>query len=189
MKSYTEQELRELAILLQAGDTNAFNTIFEHYRKAMVLQAYFYLKDNTDEPMKDAEDIVQEISISLWVKRRNITIAEPKSYLLRAVKNSCIDFLIKNSRDKKRLEEQQLPAAAVNTISIIEKEELRQQLRSAIEQLSPARRNAFEEKHMGNKSVPEIAAEMRVNEQTVRNHICEAVKCLRDTLAPQSKLC
>ena len=54
--------------------------------------ANFYLKNE-----HDSIDLVQEFFKNLWEKRQSLELPEnPKSYLLKAVKNRCYNKLTRN---------------------------------------------------------------------------------------------
>ena len=81
-----QQEYFVLSALKQ-DSKEAFSLLFQTYYTDLVLFCGNFIKD------KDScEDIVQSIFLKLWNERKNIQIETSlKSYLLKAVRNSCFD--------------------------------------------------------------------------------------------------
>ena len=72
---------------MQEGDWNAFNSFFESYSERLYLYALGFVGNRAE-----AEDIVQDTFIYLWVNRAKISHSGSiYAYLSRSVKNSCID--------------------------------------------------------------------------------------------------
>ena len=72
---------------MQEGDWCAFNSFFESYSERLYLYALGFVGNRAE-----AEDIVQDTFIYLWVNRAKITHSGSLyAYLSRSVKNSCID--------------------------------------------------------------------------------------------------
>jgi len=72
----------DLLHLLRQGDRDAFNTIYERYWQTMYQSASRML--NLPE---QAEDLVQDLFINLWVKRADYDIENLPAYLRKAVKS------------------------------------------------------------------------------------------------------
>jgi RNA polymerase sigma-70 factor (family 1) len=175
MRNYKDEQL---FILLQDGDVDAFSEIFERYRTRLYVEAFRRLQDHDE-----ANDIVQEAFCNVWEKRSsNAPGASLKAFLLTVVRNKCVDLIRKNisQRDKKR--HYTLLADHVTTTTTIENAELGKQLNDAMSRVTPASRQAFEQLYINEKSLREIATEMEINVQSVKNHIHRALKVLRENL-------
>lgn len=73
--------------LIKRGDALAFSHLFMTYHKDLVLFAGTFQLSQSD-----CEDIVQTLFLKLWNEREQLTIKTSlTSYLLKAVKNSCLD--------------------------------------------------------------------------------------------------
>jgi RNA polymerase sigma-70 factor (ECF subfamily) len=76
---------------LSLGD---FERLFKKYYQELCLYATSIVKSSDI-----AEEIVQDLFVKLWTKRDTIEFKkEPKSYLIRAVKNNCFLYERKNGR-------------------------------------------------------------------------------------------
>ena len=176
LSNYNDEQLFEL---LQTGNGDAFNTIFDRYHKRLFMAAYRKLQD-----AKEANDIVQDVFLWLWNKKETLNApTNLKAYLVQVVRNKCVDVIRKNTstRNYKQQYIWQLTTTSANTTPI-ENKELGQHLTDAIAMITPASRLAFEELYLHQKSLKEIAGEVGINEQSVKNHIHRALKILRENL-------
>jgi len=78
---------QKLISRLKEDCQNSFSILFDTYYKDLVLFAGSMIRDKSV-----CEDIVQTIFMKLWNDRNTLNIETSlKSYLMRAVYNSCID--------------------------------------------------------------------------------------------------
>ena len=76
---------------IRDGDEEAFSTFFKKYYERLYQFAGRYVHD-----AQIAEDIVQEVFINIWKKRKEIKITTSvKSYLYSAVRNSSLNHIKK----------------------------------------------------------------------------------------------
>lgn len=76
--TYTDEQLYEL---LQGDDQAAFTEIYQRYWKALYQRAKAMLSDG-----QLAQDVVQEVFISLWNRRTGVRIEKLQAYLHQAVR-------------------------------------------------------------------------------------------------------
>jgi RNA polymerase sigma-70 factor (ECF subfamily) len=176
------QSLNFLVEEIRKGSTNSFNKLFSDYYKNLCLFAYTYVKD-TDI----AEEIVQEIFITIWEQRKTIIIkTSTRAFLYTSVKNRAINYL----RDEKTriLHKDQFVREKIskteNIINLYELEELNHILREAIKELPDQCRIIFGMRQNQNLSNRQIANQLNLSVKTVENQIYIAVKKLREKLAP-----
>src|SRR3954464_10653315 len=68
---------------------NDIEKIFRMHHKMLCKVAYAIVKDKSA-----AEDIVQDVFLTIWKKRNELMIdSNLKGYLYRAVSNSCLNYL------------------------------------------------------------------------------------------------
>ena len=71
-----------------------FGKLFMKYKDSYIAIARSYVRD-----LAVAEDIVSESFTTFWDKRENIDIkTSPEAYILRSVKNRCLNWLRDNSK-------------------------------------------------------------------------------------------
>jgi RNA polymerase sigma-70 factor (ECF subfamily) len=135
--------------------------------------------------MDEAEDSVQKIFCTLWDKRAEIEVQTSlKSYLYRAVHNHCINSL-KHEKVKVTYKSDFLHTseeAYDSTNSHIAQGELAAALARAVEQLPEQCRNVFELSRVECLTYPEIAERLKISRNTVENHMCKALRLLREKL-------
>ncbi|MFC2103128.1 RNA polymerase sigma factor, partial [Bacteroidota bacterium] len=82
----------ELFKKIQAGDEQAYTTIFNTYYEPLYRFAARFVKE-----AEIAEGIVQEVFVKIWINKNKINITyDLKTYLYTAVKNHCLNFIKKN---------------------------------------------------------------------------------------------
>ncbi|HEA29495.1 MAG TPA: RNA polymerase sigma-70 factor [Leeuwenhoekiella sp.] len=180
MKSaYNQIPCGELASLLYKGDRHAFDAIFERYYNRIYSYAY---RIHSSEQI--CEDIVQEIFINIWVKRRDTQISNLEGYLFRAVKYKIATHL-RNLKFTHVQEEiiQNIPVSAKGE-KRLEYEDFQRFLNEQIEKLAPRCRNVFVLSRFEHYSNVEIAAKLDISIRTVEKHISVALKELRRRLSP-----
>lgn len=175
LDGYNDEQLFRL---LQDNSEAAFNAIFNRYSKRLYVEAYKRLQD-ADE----GDDIVQEVFSWLWERRKTLEAPQClKAYLIQVVRNKCVDLIRKQTSTRDKKEQYTWMASTTTTGSPIENKELGRQLATAINNITPASRQAFEQLYLHKKSLKEIASEMDINVQSVKNHIHRALKVLRENL-------
>lgn len=86
---------------MKAHRKDIFKSRFQEYYSRLCHIAYGYVSDRDD-----AEDIVQELFISVWNKQLDaMPEKEFAAYLTTSVKNSCISFLRKRREDTVSIED------------------------------------------------------------------------------------
>ena len=74
---------------IRSDDSSAFKSLFNLYADLLLRFVYRYIHDP-----QICEDIVQEIFVKIWIKRKNLqSISSIKSYLYTAVRNSAFQHL------------------------------------------------------------------------------------------------
>jgi RNA polymerase sigma-70 factor (family 1) len=130
-----------------------------------------------------AQDITQEIFISLWENQKTSAIeGNLSAYFYGAVKYKVINYykscVIKNKHEKELsfLKNEDRADAADNKIML---NELDKQIEDAIQLLPEKMRMVFFMSRMEGKSIKEISSELNLSIQTVKNQISTALKSLR----------
>ena len=138
MAAVTDQDL---FIQLRAGESAALDELFRRYYVDLCRTALRFVNDE-----QEAEDIVQNLFISLWEKRAKQG-EEPgavASYLRRAVRNRSLNYL----RDRKRIpvDDTEIPetlAAKELADDELTQDELRDRIHKAIDTLPERCRLVF----------------------------------------------
>ncbi|MCG8320307.1 MAG: RNA polymerase sigma-70 factor [Cytophagales bacterium] len=169
---------KELLTRLSAGDRDAFNALYHIYRAPAVRFCRSILKDSVE-----SENIIQDVFIKVWNKRHGIN---PElnftSYLFTIIKNRVFDHLKeikKNSLLKERYW-QNLEKYKVSGEDV--QEERLFKVKKAIEQLSEKRKEIIRLNYEEGKSYEEIASQLKISKNTVKNQLVKAKQIIRKQL-------
>ncbi|MFY0254573.1 RNA polymerase sigma factor [Chitinophaga sp. 30R24] len=164
-----------LLAALRKGDESAFKVLYERYWTELYTMTYRRLGDE-----EAAKDIVQNIFVNLWTSRKEIFIEHSLApYLNRAVRNKTISFYKKNLADMSREARYQYEQGQYAVESNLEAKELEDFINDELANMSDTMRKAFILSRDENKSIKEIAAELSLSEQTIKNNISQALHRLR----------
>jgi len=177
MEHLTEEHLLSE---LRKGNERAFAQIIEHFKPLLLLEAYYIVRD-TDA----AEDIVQELFLKLWSKRKELEIkGRLTPYLVLAVRNNAISYLRKMDVLKRNEDGYGYFRDLVVEYRPFENQELAVDLEQAINSISaPACRRVFKLLYLEKKSHREISSELNISIQVVKNQVYRALKIVREKLS------
>jgi len=183
MRLYSKFSDAELTALLTESDHDAYTEIYNRFWKKLLAIAYNHTKDKSD-----AEEIVQEVFISLWNKRNKINIQTIDRYLATAIK-----FTVFNSyyRKRKRINDMlnKMPYDESYTIEDqIAAAFLKEQINGIVTKLPEKCRLVFQYSRDQGLNIPEIAKEMNIAEKTVEAHLNKALKTIRGDLSESGTL-
>lgn len=162
---------------MQKGDQKAFSKLFRKYYRDLVLFAGNFITDKTV-----CEDIVQNVFVTIWEKRADIDARLSfRSYLLTAVKNSCMDEL----RHRKVIVEHERYSAAfgdffgLSTEQYVLHSELTARLESALLKIPEKQKEVFELSRIKGVKYKDIALKMNISERTVEVWMAKTIQLLR----------
>jgi len=179
-------DIKELFNGLANGDESAFETIFGLYKKRVFSVALKMLKSETE-----AEEIMQDVFLSIWLaKARLDSINDPEGYLFTITYNTIYTHLKKASRNRQFLNAiiHHLTQIQNTTEETIAARETRKLIVEAVQNLSPQQRTIYQLSKQEGLSYDEIAGQMQISRNTVRNHLAEAMKNIRSFLKQASLL-
>jgi RNA polymerase sigma-70 factor (family 1) len=178
---YTQRNDEELLWLLKNNDELAFREIYNKYWKKLYIVAANRISNE-----QDAEEIVQDIFTSLWMRRNTIAIADDGlgKYLTVSVKYRVIKNMGKYAIKQKYLDS--IPQSSQiddSTQQWLAFEELKDELAKYVEQLPEKCQLVFKMSRQLGYSQKQISAELAIAEKTVEAHLNKAFKILRSKLA------
>lgn len=164
---------------INQGDFTAFKELINRYSNSL-----FHYINRRVCCREDTQEIVQDIFSSLWKNCSRITITDSLSpYLYKAAKLEVIDWMIKNKRYQSKILELSKylkdQTEVYNTEDSLVAVELEQQIRVEVEKMPPTMQKAFRMSRHNDMSIKEIAKQLMLSEQTVKNNITLAVSRLR----------
>jgi RNA polymerase sigma-70 factor, ECF subfamily len=168
----------ELLNQVKSGNTQAFESLFKSYYGALVGYGGTIVKD-ADE----AEDIVQQVFISVWEKRSSIEIHTSfRAMLYKAVYNSCLNRIKHNEVKRSYAREIKLSSSSSFSPADVQHKELQKKINDAIDQLPDQCAKIFKMSRFDYLKYQEIADKMGLSVKTVENQMGKALKLLRETM-------
>ncbi|HTN09191.1 RNA polymerase sigma-70 factor [Agriterribacter sp.] len=176
---------KELLLQLAKGSEEAFTALFYQYRGKL----YHYIFTITAS-QEMAEDTVHDVFLKIWTNREKLAnIENMNAYLYRVCHNQAISGLRRMAKETLILAELQqenmLPLPNVDPAS---QREIRISIQQAVNKLSPQQRKIFLlSRHDGLKH-KQIAEQLGVSINTIKTHLGQALRFLREEVGQQYKL-
>lgn len=180
---HTDQALLDQ---IAAGDETAFNLLLDRYWNRIYAVALAYTKS----PVV-AEDIVQEVFLKLWQKRQTLPVVEKvDNYLFIITRNEVISAMRKKGpalplgHQLANLLTENGPQPE-DRLSLKEIQEL---IGKGVQQLPAQQQQAWKLSRESGLSHEEIARQMQLSKNTVKNHLVRAISFLRAFLHQHANL-
>lgn len=157
-----------------------FNEMFHNYKGRI----YAYTLAISKSPYA-AEEITQEIFIKLWIGRHKLEeIRNLDGYIFKIAKNLSLNYLRKVAYNEKMSTELIRIAAkdGTTTDSKVSLSVYNQLIDDAVNSLSPQRRLVYKMSREDELSYDEIADQLQLSKNTVKNHHLTAVGMIRTFL-------
>lgn len=170
------QEDKILLNALREGNLNAYESLFKKYYPMLCAYAHRFVD------LEDAEEIVQEVMLWMWEKRKEIIIESSlNQYLFKMTYHRSLNLITKKeiiSRAEtyfftKKQEEM------LEDIEYYQLAELTKKIESAISALPESYRVAFVMHRFKHMSYKEIAEALNVSPKTIGYRIQQALNLLR----------
>jgi RNA polymerase sigma-70 factor (ECF subfamily) len=163
---------------LKKSDHESFRKLFEQYSKPLYRFSLSYLKSN-----EAAEDVVQEVFIKIWDKRKDIDTSKSfQSYLFTIALNSIRKYFNKLA-EVNQLKHDIIAVLSENPSAFDDQDNFEDylfKLDTLIQQMPQKRKEIFIGKKLEGKSQKELAEEFGITTKTVEYHITEAMKFLKE---------
>lgn len=160
---------------LRLGDHVAYATLYEKFWRSLYIHAYKRVKDE-----EAAKDIIQTVFIYLWQRRETITInTEIAHYLNGAVRYQVFNHFRSEKLKGKVLESVVQRFEEMTAINDLDGYfELEKLIATEVALLPEKMKEAYLLK-AAQHSTAEIATKLNLKEQTVSNHLSEALRRIR----------
>jgi RNA polymerase sigma-70 factor (family 1) len=172
-----DQEI-ELLRLLKAGDINAYIQLYNKYHPALYAYVIRFIK-----VPELAEDLLQEVFLKIWEIRARIDpTLSFKAYLYRISRNSVFKMLKKiTAEDELRIQVAHHISETIEDADLkLQWQQYEQILQAAIDLLPPQRQKIFKLCRQEGKKYEEVAAELNISRNTVKEHMVLAVKSIKE---------
>ncbi len=171
---------RELMLAIANNEAKAFELLYLVYGRRLFVFVNGYLNSKDD-----AEEVVQEVFIKVWKKRKELKQHESlKGYLFTIAYNA-----IKRNFLKKKREEEIKQAYALEQLDGWEYgvpddmyKDLINRIGSIVEQMPEKRKEIFNLCKKEGLTVAEAASYLNISEKTVKNQMTSAYQTIREQL-------
>lgn len=174
---------------LKQGSEQAYKYIYDHYYVSLCHLANGYVKDTAQ-----AEMITGDVIFHLWEIREGLQIKTSLlGYLITAVRNRCLNHLslarVKREVPVSYLAEQwanqndQYVTSEDFALHTMYEKELSRELEEALATLSVECKTVFLKSRIEEKKYEEISAELGISVNTVKYHIKNALRLLKERLS------
>jgi RNA polymerase sigma-70 factor (family 1) len=167
----------ELLSLLHKGSEDAFTSIYNLYWRRLIGLAYSHTKDKFV-----AEEIVQEVFLSLWQRKDKIQITSLSAYLATAVKFAVFKHIYSIKRRSEILDQLPLQSSLEWIEEKIDAKFLQEYINGIVEILPEKCRHVYLQSRTQDLTIPEIARQMSIAEKTAEAHLTKALKFIRMNL-------
>ena len=165
-------------------EISAFKVLYDEYYRALVLYAVNFVGS-----VHVAEDIVQELFVSIWEKQTVfLSFTSFRTYLYNSVRNASLDYLKHQDVEAKYIESLSESYREMDDSDRLVEEEVRRLLYKEIDRLSPQMRKIFL-MYMEGKKNEEIARALDVSTETVKTQRKRALKLLKSRMGSLYFVC
>lgn len=183
MKDYPKYPDQQLINYLRKGEICAFDELYRRYAGKVLMFSSTYFWNEFE-----AEDIVQEVFIQIWERRKELrSDCSFQSFLFTCVKNRVLNR-IRKRKVSIQYQAQDLDLLVDESTGEFESifEEKQKTVAQLLGTLSPTQKQIFSMSKLEGYSHQEIAKMLNISIRTVEHHIYLAKKQLKSDLVSQS---
>lgn len=178
MSSPHESTSELLLFRLKEGDEKAFTRIYDLFWDKLYYVAYKRI-----QKQEVVEGIVQEVFLTLWEKRSELSINDLSHYLAAMVRHAVYRYLAKEKESKKREHVFYSNQAQILTIDgELENKLILEKILELSNQLPEKCRLVFQYNKLEDKSLSDVAKHLNISQKTAEAHLTKALKAVRLTL-------
>ncbi len=171
---------RSVLHLISMGDEKAFRILFDHYK-----DRFYYVALKMTDREDIAEETAQEVFIQIWKQRNSLSDVEnPDAYFFTILYRQVYQFYKKTALEKKlKMTIAETPFAKNFTDETILAKESERFINEAVSRLPAQQQLVFKLSKEEGLSREQIATQLNISPNTVRNHLSEAMKSIRAYLS------
>jgi RNA polymerase sigma-70 factor (ECF subfamily) len=169
----------QLSTALAEGDQDAFAEIYDRYWSLLYRLAYQKVRCR-----ETAEELVQDLFVSLWSRRAEASIRELRPYLLTALRFSIINH-IESLRVHERFVtyyESFLMQTDTESTDELALQDLTNAIEQSLQTLPEKSQQVFRLSRFEYLTIPEIAQRLDLSEKAIEYHLTRALKVVRENL-------
>jgi RNA polymerase sigma-70 factor (family 1) len=164
---------------IHLNDVAVFDVTYQSYYHSLCFYASKFVGD-------EAEDVIENLFIKLWYKKQ--VFNDPghlRAFLYQATRNACLDFIKTNRKHEKAGSEisENLAIPEDDHLHYLIKAETRAEIYRAVNELPSQCRKVIKLSFLEGLSNSEIATELGISEQTVKNNKVRGLSILKGKLS------
>jgi RNA polymerase sigma-70 factor (ECF subfamily) len=170
----------KLITLLKEGDHAAYAEIYKRYVISLTRFAESKLYN-----MEEARDLIHDLFVTLWSDKDSLIIKDNlKSYLFAVTRFQIINKIRKNVvREEYAAKLRNLSPAFHSLDEELDARELDANIRTKLAELPDKTQYIYQQSREEEKTIQEIADDLNLSNQTVKNQVSIALKHLRQSLS------
>jgi len=179
MSSLQQEDFTDLVNRLKLGDAVAYKQIYLHFSKELLVHAH---KKTNDKVI--AQELVQNIFISLWEKRETSDIKDIRNYLFGALKFGIINHIRSEVIANKYIEYEQIAyrANSEDTGTLVGLKDLSEIIEKSLKSLPEKTQEVFRLSRYSHQSTKDISNGLNISEKAVEYHITRSLKHIKEYL-------
>lgn len=177
MKKHSLLGDEELLKHLSSGDEQAFSEIYNRYWEQLLAIGLYFTHQK-----QAAEDIVHDVFMSLWIRRKTIVIESLKTYLATAVKFAVFKAISKDKRQREILTNKLNPFHFTEIEENLDQKFLKEYLQGVVEKLPDKARIVFIQSREEELTIKQIAENMDLSPKAVEYHMTKALRVLKEAV-------
>ena len=179
---YTDEEL----LLKMAGDNReAFTVLYRRYWEQLFVTAAKTLRGK-----EEAADVVQDVFISFWNRRKELNIkGSIPAYLHTSIRYKCIHYIEKNITRRDyllQLADVEVSNPSGNAEINLQLKEIQQIISDTVAKMPAKMQEAYKLSRHEHLSYKQIGEYMGISVETVKKHIQHALHLIRTNLPPDT---
>jgi RNA polymerase sigma-70 factor (ECF subfamily) len=174
----------ELNSKIKKGDIDTFEYVFKRFYSRLYAFAHSIVNDDFF-----AEDLVQDVFTTLWIKREELDDEKPISaFLMKLTKNACLDYLKHQLVEEKYISRQKYSSSQQlyyfdffkGKAELTLEEELQKSMNKATELMPDKCKVVFRMRWIEGLKNREIAEKLNISVTMVEKHLAKGIKIFRD---------
>lgn len=184
MKEYSLYKDEQLMNEIKAGNMLAFDALYNKYNRKIFNFAVSILKST-----EDAENILQDVFLKLWLNRNNIEKGSSVRYYIFSIAyNSSITIIRERMKESRFFETlKRIQNIELDPVNLeLEYKEMEGRLNEIIESLPARQKEVYILHKVEGLKYSEIAEKLNISVNTIENHMSRALKTIRERLGNYS---
>ena len=164
--------------LLQQNDSTAFQELYNRYWSKLYFLAHKRLKSAVA-----AEEIVQNVFLTLWRKRKTLKINDLSPYLAAVTRYAVYHYL---AAEKRRAQKEEAAGNRGTKVVagelLIDDKQLLEIVKHEVNELPAKCRLVFIYNKLEDQTLPEVAERLNISVKTAEAHLTKALRLIRKKL-------